>query len=826
MAEKIGLTQADLDKTWARDENDWIFTKYASSEEKKKYHDIVQTRGRDTIQESLDYRNEVALKYYDQAKKDYQASQAKKAEEARKKAEEAKAKAQPQTDYEKWKAQQPTANTEKGWATKFGEWCGRNWEKIVGISGLVAAGVGAVAGAMALVNSLTPQLKNLLSTLKDAVKNKKEPTPEEQKEIDKNPKSVSMKMYSFIRDSEVFTPYVQSQGYSLKLGFGYIVETSSPYYVSYPTRDDEGITEEYLEHVQDGTLDEWLKNIKPSLAPKDMIYELFNRDIQSVESIVNKEITDTILEQHEFDALVSFLWTMRDEGKIYPEYSPERLIKEIHSLIYYDSTKQTVAAYMKDVDKILVQSSKVWNRRQSEVTLFLTGDYECLNMNTLEKIDYEEIFSDMKNEYLVDKTGNKTLENYNTFVGNDSVLAALGACSEKNIILPESKKVQSTDEILNSDIVSKMIYPVLLKPKALRKGYDNSGIVNVDTICYGWFGSERGEGQGLHYGTDLVCQTNNPIVLPYSGTVEFIGMATETTEKLRRIVFRPDFNKDIVISLYYLVNLQVTTNTHYEAGKLVGYIGDCSELFDTVRLSKKATPYDFLHIQANYTDENGTPLNLTKAILNSTNAEEPEEITNLKATPILERAGTDTNISDTIKVTQPGKYQIVLVGRGGNNSHTTLNPVSDIPVTEASPFKYSLVGTNGACVIVNKTLEVKTYNYVLGGNTSSSFNDELICEKGKDAKQSNIVSEIQQSALYTIPRYYTVVQAIKGNMGITVNNICGYDVQTGETVPFEIKAGLAGTYNGYGKGGSVGLNGASASVPTKAYIKIQYLDWN
>jgi len=857
--DSIGISVSDMsvyngEAVWARNENEWVFNKYASKEEKEEYKKRVHSTDRALAAGANDYQKEISLKYWDQAKKDYQADQAKKAEEARKKVEEEKNKAKPKTDYEEWKAKQPTTNTSKSWLSSINDFIAKNKDMIVGIgkiAGAIAAGVAAVAGAIATIKALTPQLKNLLSTLKDAIKNKKEPTPEEQKEIDKNPKSVSMKMYSFIRDSESFTPFVQSQGYTLKIGFGHIVSVGDPFYISYPVREDRDLINEYLEHTNDGTLDEWIKGIKPAIAPKDMLYTLYNQDIQKIESIINKEITDTLLEQHEFDALVSFLWTMRDESYIASEYSPERLIKEIHSLIYYDETKKTVASYMKEVDKELVQSSKIWNRRQSEVTLFLTGNYECLSLSSLEKVDYEEAFSDMKNQYLIDKTGNESLNNFTSFVGNDSANSAIEACDTANIILPsengkKNSNSQSPNSILNDKIVGKMIYPVLLKRELGRRGYNNMGIVNVNTICYGWFGSEKGEGQGIHYGVDLVCEKNNAILMPYSGKIVGIDRAIESnpSTKLKRIAFIPDYNQDIIISIYYLVDLKVAVNDYITSGTLIGYVGDCSELFEAVKMKENDTKFDYIHVQANYKSIKGIPLNLTYALLVAENKYEDanEELNDLKEHPIVV-VGTSGGNSADIEIQYPGKYQITLCAAGGADIKYNLNTSSTFPVTEAVPAekRYSLVGTNGAYIIVNKFLEAGTYHYILGPieisgviNQNSSFGSfingtytpEIICERGKNASYTSNSQAVNEPSNYTVPEDYIIVEASKGNRGTAVSNLCGYDTQTGDLKQFEITSGLSGSYKTYGKGGSVGLNGANSTPPTYGYIKIQYLGMN
>lgn len=900
-------------------EQDYIISKYATKEERAKLsrlknglegagtqkldNGFVMSDSNTNIQNAKEYGNSLYEKYYDKAKRDYLKGMDKMKKDQQKaeaeKAKKAKEKAKPKSEYKAWKLDQPI-NKVRGWLKSVADFIERNKDILVGIGGVIAMAGTAIATAKSVINqvkSLTNTLKSALSSIKDLIKHKKEPTPEEQEEIDKNTKSVSMRMYSFIRDCEHFTPFVKQDKYSLKLGFGFIVDNYPEYRVTYPSRDDSTLANEYMSHVKDETINEWIKTVKPDVAPLDLIYDLYNRDIQNIEKLINQEITDVKLDQYEFDALASFLWVMRDEGLIYDQLQPNRVIKEIHSLLYYQEDRNVVGAYMNEVDSGLIQDAKIYNRRQAEITLFLTGNYECLQTELVDKNSYEEAFSEMKNEYLAKKTKNEELKKFSSFVGNDTLNQSIEATNKRTIKLYDSdagsipgtgngngnvpmisgggtiagsgsygyngindtdpntpvvigsesynqkNKVKvSPNELLGSEIVNGMIYPVLGKLAGYRGGKDNTGINNDGTICYGWFGSERGEGQGIHYGVDLVCDKNNPIVLPYDGTIIKIGVPSfkeDINEKLRRVVFKPDANQDIVISLYYLNKdaIYVSENTHYTAGTLVGYIGDCSPLFNYIRKKDSVSPYDYLHLQINQNNEKGLPINPTMCIMKAVDA---ETIINI---PTIER----TSGSSDIQITHPGVYEITLVSSGGLSTTGNLSAPAQIPVTEAQPanMRYSLTGTRGCYMIVRKYLEVGTYHYEIKTNPNTStverctfgtyinniYAPDLICNNGKNARFTSDVLDTNIGSTYEIVQEvvdeYTIIEAAKGNTGRCISNICGYEIQEGALIPFTIKAGEGdvGAYETYGKGGEVGLNGASASGPTAGFLRIKYYSY-
>ena len=785
------------------------------------------------------------------------------------KAEEAQVKAKPKTDYEEWIAKQPhmkgSEEEESGWWSKVTDFISSNKELIVGIAGVL----GGVA-------ALTPALLSQLSKSKDSIKSTPStPSEEDQKRIEQNPKSVSMKMYSFIRDSEAFTPFVKQSQYTVNIGFGHIVENRDNYSTLYPYRDDDKLVEEYMNRVANGTINDWIKGVVPAVMPVRETYDLFNNDIKNIEGIINNELTDVILEQYEFDALASFLWTMRGEGKIYSEFQPESIIKELHTLLYYNS-RQDVADYMQEVDKRLVQGANVWNRREIETTLFLTGIYESLNKITLMTTDYDEVFPDMKNQYLSKKTNDNTLQNYSSYIGNDSLDESKSACEVKNIKRkiesPNLSPLVSPNELLGKDIVNGMVYPILRRIPTERGGKDNTGINNDNTICYGWFGSDRGSGQTLHYGVDLVADYNNPVIMPFSGVIEKIGWATDTSNELKRVVIRPDLNENIVISLYYLNDLFIEENKHYDAGVLIGYMGDCSPLFE----GYGENTYTFMHFQINELTEDGTPINPTSCILNSMIASEPNEITWLREHPIL----YDFVAGDkSVNIIHPGLYEIILAGSGGTDLGYDLDWCTVQPVTEENitPYKYSVPGARGAYVRAQRQLEARSYSYTVGTNVNSvstSFDNNLICESGNKAFGTNDSLIGNPSTKVSASKEYNIVESSEGGGVDAISNIGAFNIETGEPIPYTIIQGLGNIYNneasdfaintwysegenckftdglyysakktfqsgsafdisdwnnsydGFGNGGHVGLNGNGHLSPTPALVYIRYINWS
>lgn len=784
------------------------------------------------------------------------------------KATSAQEKAKPKTDYEEWIAKQPKVGVdedEAGWWSKTTDFLKNNWEMIVGLS--------AVVGGVA---ALTPALINQLSKIKDSIKTTPStPTEEELEKIKQNPKSVSMKMYSFIRDSEEFTPFVKQNQYVVNLGFGNIVESNSSYNTLYPYRDNSKLVEEYMNQLENNTLDEWIKTVSPAVAPIQLIYDLYNKDIQKIESIINRELTDVVLEQYEFDALASFLWTMRGEGKIYPEFQPEALIKEIHTLLYYND-RVSVSTYMKEVDKRLIQNATVWNRREAEASLFLTGIYEVLNKLSLMNSDYDDVFSEMKNQYLANKTNDDTLNNYSSYIGNDSFDSSKKASDDKNI----KRRIQSDNlpplvspnEILGENIINGMIYPLVRLNPNNRGGKDNTGVNNDNTICYGWFGSERGSGQTLHYGVDLVADKNNPVVMPFSGVIEDISAATKADTNLKKIVIRPDYNTNIVVSLYYLDKIVIEKGNHYDANTFIGYMGDCKSLFDGY---SDTVSYTFMHFQINELSEDGTPINPISCILNSKPANIPDNILWLKEHPLLYDYESGNK---TINIEDPGLYEIVLVGSGGTDIGYDLNWVEDLPVSEdnITPFKYSIPGGRGSFIRARIQLESGTYNYTVGDDTpiSSSFNNNLICESGLKARSTNDKNDYNASTMYNASSDYNIIESSNGSDVPSISNIGGYNIETGEPIPYTIIQGLGNIYNneadkfkpntwyakgecclngdniyysakekflsgdsfdindwntaysGFGNGGQVGLNGNAHLPPTPGLIYIQYINWS
>lgn len=80
--EKIGISISDLG--WSLNETQWIFSNYASSSEKATYDKMLFSKDITIAKSAETYRENIALKYYDQAKKDYQEKLEKRKEEEKK----------------------------------------------------------------------------------------------------------------------------------------------------------------------------------------------------------------------------------------------------------------------------------------------------------------------------------------------------------------------------------------------------------------------------------------------------------------------------------------------------------------------------------------------------------------------------------------------------------------------------------------------------------------------------------------------------------------------------------------------------------------------
>ncbi len=680
-------------------------------------------------------------------------------------------------------------------------WATNMYSKITGLIGDVTSFLKDNMGLISSIVSTSLLAKSLLS------KNKEKYSEASETPVDTSQTAtgVSYNGWKMISNYERHLPYTYKEGTVYKIGIGHLIKSNEDYKEKYPEREDDyAFLTEYKSHVEDGSITEWEKNVNPKILPLSSQKDIFNNDINIFEKLILSKIKNVVLSQTEFDAVLSFIFSLRDSTYI-------DALLDLSALLPTD--KELFKDYILNYG---APSTTTYRRREDEVNLFFNGIYpdnkrsdDILNSKPIPdnsttkdgtENNIDNIYNNGYNEYVTNRDNDPTYTAYSEYPEKNSMEESLQGLNTKNITTPDGKII-STEEILVG-LNGKMGYPLLVKEKG---GINGTGVNPDNTICYGWFGSPRDNGNKVHMGCDLLANLHTPILAPYSGKIVDITTATEKSNILKRIIIQPNDNNNIYFSIYYADDLQVSINDNVEKGQLLAYVGDCSVLDENLT-------YNYIHIQIDTFTKtgsyNGIKINPMGLVYDAKLQPTPSNIQELLDNPILET----TSGSGNTNITQNGLYEITLVGCGGKGINQT-----------SITGEYSASGASGAALIVRKYLTKGSYSYNIGStgtpiNATFGVDENYLkagCGENCKTNQSSIDTN-PAGGTYEIDNSYQIIFSRNGIDGITVDMEA---VEDGSTFN-----GGDSIYNGYGKGGDLGKN-HSISNNTSGYIKIKYMGW-
>ncbi len=699
-------------------------------------------------------------------------------------------------------------------------WAANMYSKITGLMGDVTSFLKDNMGLISSIVSTSLLAKSLLSKNKEKYSKASE-TPVD---ISQTATGVSYNGWKMISNYERHLPYTYKEGTVYKIGIGHSIKSNEDYKEKYPEREDDYLfLTEYKSHVEDGSIIEWENNVNPKILPLSSQKDIFNNDINIFERLMLSKIKNVVLSQTEFDAVLSFIFSLRDSTYI-------DALLDLSALLPTD--KELFKDYILNYG---APSTTTYRRREDEVNLFFNGVYpdnkrsdDILNSkptpnNSTTKDGTEDnisnIYNNGYNQYASKRDNDPTYGAYSEYPENNSMEESLKGLNIKNITAPDGR-VMSTEEILVG-LNGKMGYPLLVKEKG---GINGTGVNPDNTICYGWFGSPRDNGNKVHMGCDLLANLHTPILAPYSGKIISITTATEKSNILKRIIIKPNDNDNVYISIYYADDLQVSINDNIEKGQLLAYVGDCSVLNENLT-------YNYVHIQIDAFVKpnlyNGIKINPMGLIISAKLQPTPSVLQDLLDNPLVEET---ENPDGSITIPQNGLYEFILIGCGGEGFNQTSvtkyeydPPIIDPTTGEPMTYSYSTSGASGAAIVVSKYLTKGTYNYQVSGNAhiDTIFGENENYIKAGCGERCKINQEIigtnPAGGSYEINDSYNIISSQNGINGITVDMV---SVEDGS-----VFNGGDSVYNGYGKGGDLGKNTEEISNNTSGYIKIKYMGW-
>lgn len=420
--------------------------------------------------------------------------------------------------------------------------------------------------------------------------------------------SISYNIWQFIINNiDEIHPYTFEKDSKRFIGFSHLIESYEKNLIEkFPERDpDENFNNRYSTAILDDTVDYLNRTVSPSIMRiEDQIILLVN-DIKKIEALINKNVTYE-LDQNKFDALVSFLFSIRYENDFI----------EIYNRIFNDLNikKQNVNLdYIEDIH------ADNYNRRLSELNIFKYSSYN--NISGSNNSIYFRFFT----YYLaITKKDNSYLKyEYNIYA--NSINDAINNCTNSKF---DTKVL---------DTIKGFVYPL---KSSSSTGWENTGIKADELICGGWFGASRNYGREFHLGIDLVNKISDEVFAPTNGIV--MGY-TDSINEVSSIVKNYDkegipapktiwikytplkyeigsdhyeeakraHSNDIWIGIAYLSNINPEVDLPFKpgdpvkAGDLIGYTEDVSLLSD--ELSEAGE--NFTHIEFRYGSISGRAIN-------------------------------------------------------------------------------------------------------------------------------------------------------------------------------------------------------------------------
>lgn len=420
--------------------------------------------------------------------------------------------------------------------------------------------------------------------------------------------SISYNIWQFIINNiDEIHPYTFEKDSKRYIGFSHLIESYEKNLIEkFPERDpDENFNNKYSTAILDDTVDYLNRTVSPSIMRiEDQIILLVN-DIKKIEALINKNVTYE-LDQNKFDALVSFLFSIRYENDFI----------ETYNRIFSDLNIKKQNANLDYIEDIHAEN---YNRRLSELNIFKYSSYN--NISGSNNSIYFRFFT----YYLaITKKDNSYLKyEYNIYA--NSINDAINNCTNSKF------------DIKVLDTIKGFVYPL---KSSSSTGWENTGIKADELICGGWFGASRNYGREFHLGIDLVNKISdevfaptNGIVMGYTDSINEVssiaknydkeGIPTPKTIWIKYTPLKYEIDSDhyeeakrvhsndIWIGIAYLSNINPEVDLPFkpgdpvETGDLIGYAEDVSLLSD--ELSEAGE--NFTHIEFRYGSISGRAIN-------------------------------------------------------------------------------------------------------------------------------------------------------------------------------------------------------------------------